>query len=43
MNSNSNSTDPLVSERVRMENLGRGFIIFLFAILLFAGYFLFGY
>lgn len=35
--------DSLNAERIRMENLGRVFIIILFASLVVVGHFLFGY
>jgi len=38
-----NKPDPLTVERIRMENLGRGFIILLVAVLIFAGHYLFNY
>jgi len=33
--------DPLTTERIRMENLGRVFIFFLVAMLIFAGHYFF--
>jgi len=36
---NSKDIDPLTVERIRMENFGKGFIIFLFAMLIFAGHY----
>jgi hypothetical protein len=37
------STDSLNAERLKMENLGRGFIIFLVAALIFAGRYFFNF
>jgi len=40
---NPHNPDPLTTERLRMENLGKGFIILLFAMLLVVGHYFFNY
>lgn len=37
---NPQNMDPLTAERIRMENIGRGFIIFIFGLVVLAGFYL---